>query len=145
MYQGKQVTLIGDPSLHMPKLSFKYLQPEFVEKKQRAALSLRSTQLSPTPESVMAPPIAAVVAKYAHIFQPPSGLPPIQGREHAINLHPGMGPISVRPYRYPHAHKEPMEKLVQDMLRDGLIRPSHSPYSSPMLLVTKKDSSVSYQ
>ncbi|CAA7021556.1 unnamed protein product [Microthlaspi erraticum] len=141
MYQGKQVTLKGDPSLHTPKLSFKYLQPEFVEKKQRAALSLSNTQISPQQEPVLAPPIAAVVEKYAHVFQPPSSLPPIRGREHAINLHSGMGPISVRTYRYPHAHKEAMEKLVQEMLRDGLIRPSHSPYSSPVLLVTKKDNS----
>lgn len=32
-----------------------------------------------------------------------------------------------------------MTQLIQEMLRDGIIQPSHSPYSSPVILVRKKD------
>ena len=32
-----------------------------------------------------------------------------------------------------------MTDLIAEMLKDGLIKPSHSPYSSPVLLVRKKD------
>lgn len=46
---------------------------------------------------------------------------------------------NIRPYRYPHYQKTEIEKLVDDMLKSGVIRPNISPYSSHIILVKKKD------
>jgi hypothetical protein len=60
---------------------------------------------------------------------------------HHIKLFSGQGPINVRPYKYPHHHKEEIERQVTELLSVGVIRPSMSDYSSPVILVKKKDKS----
>ncbi|MCH94789.1 transposon Tf2-1 polyprotein, partial [Trifolium medium] len=77
--------------------------------------------------------------KYKEVFQEPSGLPPIRNKDHAINLVDNYGAVNVRPYRYPHHHKNEIERQVQEMLAAGIIRHSTSSFSSPVILVKKKD------
>lgn len=90
-------------------------------------------------EPAASPMITELLNKYATVFTEPTELPPIRGFEHVIRFWDGTKPISVRPYRYPHSHMETIEQMVKQMLETGVIRNSRSPYSSPVLLVKKKD------
>ena len=50
--------------------------------------------------------------------------------------------VSSRPYRLPLGKIAEVRALFNDMLARGIIVPSDSPYSSPLVLVTKKDGSI---
>lgn len=73
------------------------------------------------------------------MFSVPHGLPASRGCDHRIHLMPNTNPVKVKPYRYTHAHKYEIKNMVAQMLSDGLIEPSTSPFSSPVLLVKNKD------
>jgi hypothetical protein len=67
--------------------------------------------------------------------------PPARSYDHAIPLTPDAMPINSRPYHYTPQHKTKIERQVKELLDNGLICHSHSPFASPVLLVKKKDGS----
>lgn len=126
-HQGRRVTFYGDSTLQSTLSLCSLVSPA----------DNSPSEVEPSQETPAV--IQGLLQQFQDVFAIPTQLPPIRNREHIITLQPGVGPINVRPYRYPHAQKEEMERQVQKMLEDGIIRPSKSPYSSPVLLVRKKD------
>ena len=53
-------------------------------------------------------------------------------------------PISQRAYRTPLSKRLLVEEAVREMLDDGVIRPSRSPWASPITLVPKKDGTTRF-
>jgi len=89
----------------------------------------------------MEPELALLLHTFSSVFDTPTSLPPQRSHDHSISLLEGSQPVKVKPYRYPHSQKEEIEKLVAGMLDEGIIQPSRSPFSSPIILVKKKDGS----
>ncbi|XP_040998177.1 uncharacterized protein LOC121244221 [Juglans microcarpa x Juglans regia] len=79
-----------------------------------------------------------VLESHRGVLEVPSTLPPSRPFDHRIVLVDETKPVNVSPYRYAHFQKGEIERQVDDMLKNGLIRPSTSPFSSPVLLVRKK-------
>lgn len=48
-------------------------------------------------------------------------------------------PIHSKSYRYPFVHKQEVQRQIADMLAKGIIRPSTSPWCSPIWIVPKKN------
>jgi hypothetical protein len=86
--------------------------------------------------------LQGIIDKHSKVFEDiPKGLSPTQNHDHEIHLILGSVPPNIRPYRYLYAQKSEIERMVEEMLEAGIIRPSQSSYSAPVVMVFKKDSS----
>lgn len=91
---------------------------------------------TPTPNCIQ-----QVLDEFKDVFGEPTELPPRRACDHRIPLMPGAQPVNMRPYRHKPEHKTEIEAQIKEMLKAGVIQPSHSPFSSPVILVKKKDGS----
>src|SRR4051812_26656077 len=83
--------------------------------------------------------VQTVLDDFKVVFTEPTGLPQHRDWDHSITLLPGAKPVNIRSYRYTLEQKTEIENQVKEMLKAGLITPTISPFSSPVLLVKKKD------
>ena len=85
--------------------------------------------------------LQSVLEEYSDVFAEPKTLPPHRSFDHHIPLKDREVSVNVRPYRYPLSQKDVIESMIKELLDSGVIRPSHSPFSSPIVMVKKKDGS----
>lgn len=149
-HNNHTITLTGDPP-RQPEPSTYHQLCQLLHTNAVASLHLLTytpstkpfIQQPPTTSATLPipPEIQTVLDQHTTVFNTPHTLPPSRPHDHNIPLQPNTTPINVKPYRYPHSQKEAMTTIIQEMLSDGIIQPSNSPYSSPVLLVRKKDGS----
>ncbi|KAK8916726.1 hypothetical protein KSP39_PZI022713 [Platanthera zijinensis] len=139
MQGGRQFCLTGLRSSPVKEISLRSLQQlEESSSLMAILLGVRSDEegLTQVPDQ-----LRPLVEEYDDIFQEPSTLPPSRFRDHQIVLQTGAEPPNIRPYRYPYIQKAEIERSVKEMLDAGIIRPSTSSFSAPIILVKKKDGS----
>eukprot|EP00253_Pinus_taeda_P017878 PITA_17878 len=85
------------------------------------------------------PKMQQILNNHLAVFDMPHELPPSRGEhDHSITLVSGAQPPNMRPYRYPFTQKNEIEKIIKELLEAGVIRPSISSYSSPVVMVLEK-------
>lgn len=82
--------------------------------------------------------ITEIIAKNQNILlKPDEKLTCVKDTEHEIFTTDNK-PVYTKSYRYPHHFKKDVEEQVKDMLENGVISNSTSPYNSPIWVVPKK-------
>ncbi|XP_017442721.2 uncharacterized protein LOC108347805 [Vigna angularis] len=145
LHEGKFITIKGEETATPRHAQFNHMKRLINIDVVAAVFTLQlAKDECPEPPNLELPPnlpsdLVLLLQNYAQVFQMPSGLPPTRDHDHSIPLLEGVQPVKIKPYRYPHSQKAQIESMIQQMLDDGIIQPSKSPFSSPILLVKKKD------
>lgn len=86
-----------------------------------------------------------LLASYSHVFAKDDEMP---GRtslvEHHIDLYDGARPFKLPSRRFPIHLQSEADKEVRKLLDSGIVEPSNSEFSSPPVLVRKKDGTVRF-
>ncbi|CAJ2649147.1 unnamed protein product [Trifolium pratense] len=137
-HQGKSVILQGQGRNQEKQC---YLNSFLANRRDAEEWWLKSTQQEQNVEVGVNTGLQPLLNKFTAIFQDNIQLPPMRSQAHQIKLFPDHGAVNVRPYRYPHHQKEEIERQIKELLEAGVIRQSMSAFSSPVILVKKKDNS----
>ena len=139
---GETITLQGDQSLYKTEMSINEADKELT-KSQLFMVELHQIyQVAPHTQSKLAIALEdKLKSGFPKLFAPLTELPPARAVDHSIPLVPDAQPVNLRPYKYSHVQRDEIEKLFRELLDLEFIKPSHSPFASPILLVKKNDAS----
>nr|GFA61767.1 putative reverse transcriptase domain-containing protein [Tanacetum cinerariifolium] len=82
------------------------------------------------------------ICKFPDVFpEDLPGLPPPRQVEFEIELVPEAAPVARTPYRLAPSEMKELAKQLQELSDKGFLRPSSSPWGTPVLFIKKKDGS----
>lgn len=141
MHHGKPITIQGGINTDPSEIHHGQVQRLITTQRVATLFHIQLQEHGPVASGTLVhpPPLCGLLDKHSHLFQTPALLLLSRPTDHNIHLEPNSKLLNVRPYRYPYYQKQEIGIQVEDMLQRQLIRPSRSPYSSPVLLVKKKD------
>ena len=83
-----------------------------------------------------------LIMSFSDIFTKQNGRTEVT--RHQIKLIPDSKPFNSPPYRYAPAKREVIEQNLKEMKEEGIIKPSKSPWASPVVLAPKKDGTIRF-
>ena len=86
------------------------------------------------------PRAKSLLQEFENVFDSSPRQPVDRNVEHGIEVPPGTKPTQRAAYRLSHAEEEEVKKRIKELIEAGHIKPSQSPWSSPVLFAKKKDS-----
>ncbi|XP_039145476.1 uncharacterized protein LOC120282666 [Dioscorea cayenensis subsp. rotundata] len=142
-YKGEAVKIQGDNTSSIPKVSrISAIHLQQCDHQQIAALGFIATVKTDSSGDLSTDlEVISLLRQFSDVFTEPKGLPPPRTYDHQIPLKVGAEPFKFRAYRYPFIQKQEIEWIVKELLSNGVIQESNSPFASPVLLVKKKDGS----
>ncbi|GBG89852.1 hypothetical protein CBR_g49702 [Chara braunii] len=91
------------------------------------------------------PSVRDLIREYRDVFPPYfsySGIPPMRGVEHSIQLVPNYRVHYQAPYRLSIPEATELKRQLEELLRLGFIKPSKSPWGAPVLFARKVDETL---
>ncbi|GJS67751.1 hypothetical protein Tco_0682316 [Tanacetum coccineum] len=76
-----------------------------------------------------------MIDDYEDVFAIPTKLTPYRKHDHRIPSGERVFPVNIRPYRHPPNQKDVIESMVNELLEAGILKKSHSPFTSPIEIV----------
>ena len=83
-----------------------------------------------------------LLKEFRDLFRKPVGLPPTRPWDHEILLEEGVSPPARKCYRMSPEELKEVRRQLNELLDNGWVRPSNSPFGAPILFVRKKDGSL---
>ena len=114
---------------------------KLIKKEKQGVITQLCSLEVPTSKSSIYPNLRKNLDNHSKVFETPKGFPLIRDHDQVIHLIPGSVPRNIRSHIYPYVQKSEIERMITKMLEAGIIQPSQSSFSAPVVLVHKKNGS----
>jgi hypothetical protein len=135
-HEGKQYKFQGITSGSREIIISHHMENLLKKSHSGIIYQLHSIQVVESPS--VHPNLQSVISQNHFILKTPL-FPSHINHDHSITLIPISLPPNVHPYPHHFSQKNEIEKIVQELLEVGVIRPSTNPYSSLIVMVLKKE------
>ncbi|GJR80247.1 putative mitochondrial protein [Tanacetum coccineum] len=147
MYEGQKVCLRGTKQSELQWINRKQLQKCLVGRNNDCyttvnciwpAASLNLMHSTAVGREISLE-LQTLLEEFDDVFTEPTKLPPQRSCDHKCPMKDDSAIVNIRPYGYPPSQKDVIETMVANLLASGVVRESHSSFSSPIVLVKNKD------